>query len=79
MEGGDRLHFVGHSMDITDQDILKLLITDKKTSGSIIYYHDEASHRQLIMNVIALFGKDKFEQLKREHKISFKQLGPFEG
>lgn len=77
--GGYRLHFVGHSMDITDQDILKLLITDKKTSGSIIYYHDEASHRQLIMNVIALFGKDKFEQLKREHKITFKQLDPFEG
>lgn len=76
--GNYRLHFVGHSMDATDQDILKLLIEDEKTTQSIIYYHDEMSHKQLIINTIALFGKDEFERLKREHKIEFQKLEAFE-
>lgn len=73
-----KLHFIGHSMDITDQDILRALIRDAKVTESIVYYHDDESHQQVIKNVIALFGKDEFEDLRRLHKIRFEQLGNFE-
>ena len=77
-QGGKyQLHFVGHSMDVTDSDILKLLIKDEKVQKSVIYYHDDKSHGQVIKNVIALFGKDEFEELRRKHKIEFKELDGF--
>lgn len=78
-EGGKyMLHFVGHSMDVTDQDILKALIRNKKVTESIVYYHDKDSHRQVITNVIALFGKDEFDELRLQNKIRFEKLESFE-
>lgn len=73
-----KLFFVGHSMDVTDQDILRALIRDSKVTQSIIFYHDDESHQQVIKNVIALFGKDEFEKLRRKHKVAFEKLGSFE-
>lgn len=73
-----KLYFVGHSMDVTDQDILRALIRDSKVTQSIIFYHDDESHQQVIKNVIALFGKDEFENLRRKHKVTFEKLGSFE-
>ena len=65
-------------MDVTDQDILRALIRDPKVTQSIIFYHDDESHQQVIKNVIALFGKDEFEKLRRKHKVTFEKLGSFE-
>lgn len=71
------LHFVGHSLDITDRDILTRLIQDEKVKISTIYYHDGSALQQEILNVIALFGKEEFDKLIYDKKIEFKKLAPF--
>ncbi len=64
--------FMGHSMDITDGDIIKELIT--KTSKTIIYYYNQSDYEQKVINLIKIFGKEQFEKLYYEQKILFKEL-----
>ena len=72
------LHFVGHSLDKTDRDIIKSLINSENVVKSIIYYHDKNSYSQLIINLVSLFGKNKFDELMQNHKIEFVELEKFE-
>lgn len=70
------LYFVGHSLDVTDRDILTSLIANENVK-SIFYYHKESSRNQLIINLIGLFGKAKFESLLFSKRIKFEALLPF--
>ena len=64
--------FMGHSMDITDGDIIKELITN--TLKTTIYYYNQSDYEQKVINLIKIFGKDEFETLYYERKIVFKVL-----
>lgn len=49
--------FFGHSLGVTDSDIIKDLI--HYNSVVKIYYVDEQTHQQIVANLIEILGKDK--------------------
>lgn len=59
----------GHSLDRTDEDIIKELfdIADKV----IITYHDEAAIGQYITNLISIYGKKEFDILRNRTSLDF--------
>lgn len=73
----NHLHIVGHSLDITDKDILTGLILYPNTYTTV-YYHSNDAKKEHIAKLILLFGKDKFEELVNEEKIEFHKLKEFE-
>lgn len=69
------VYFVGHSLDITDEDIIKELIeqSDKVT----IYYHSQEVLKDYITNMVKLFGKRKVTQMRLNEKLKFEKLSEF--
>ena len=67
---------VGHSMEITDRDILVGLMNHPRTTVEI-YYHNEKAHGQQIINLISLVGKTEFEILRNQRKVVFRKLKEF--
>lgn len=57
-----RLYIIGHSLDVTDGDVLRTLIVNDNVVTTI-YYHDEKSHNEKIENLILIIGKN--ELIKR--------------
>lgn len=70
----NNLYIIGHSLDVTDKDILKELIFAPDTTTTIFYYNQEAMANQ-IANLIKVIGQD--ELIERVHgknpTIIFKQ------
>jgi hypothetical protein len=52
----------GHSLAVTDKDILKDLI-DRKGVKTTVYYHDKQQQTQQIANLVKMLGQDKFIQM----------------
>lgn len=76
-ESVNHLHIVGHSLDITDKDILTGLIMFENTVTTVYFHSNDAKNEQ-IAKLILLFGKDKFEKLLNDEKIEFQRLCDFE-
>ena len=60
--GDDFYHNVyifGHSLDVTDKDIIKEFI-DRKDVRTIIYYHDKQQQAQQIANLVKMLGQENF-------------------
>lgn len=55
----------GHSLDVTDQDVLEYIITHKNVSKTTIYYHDEDAHARYIANLMQVIGKNEVIQRMR--------------
>lgn len=57
------LWIFGHSLDITDRDILRLLICNESIQTKIFYYrayeHDKRTLGKLIKNLIRIIGQDE--------------------
>lgn len=49
----------GHSLDITDKDILKDLI-DREGVKTTIFYHDKQQQTQQIANLVKMLGQEHF-------------------
>lgn len=64
---------VGHSIDITDRDILVGLMEHSLTKITI-YYHDDKAHRLQMANLINMVGKSWFDQLRNKKKVTFERL-----
>lgn len=56
------LYIIGHSLDSTDEDILKTLIVNDNVKTTI-YYYDESSLGQMVKNLVKIIGSD--ELIKR--------------
>lgn len=54
------LHIYGHSLDITDKDIL--LYTMENACKIYIYYYDQEDFEHKVINLINLFGREKTEE-----------------
>lgn len=67
-----RLFSMGHSLDVTDQDIIAELFRNAKEI--IILYHDVTAKRSYIANLVRMFGKDEFDTLKKDKKLAFVSL-----
>lgn len=67
-----RLFSMGHSLDITDQDIIAELFRNAKEI--IILYHDVVAKKSYITNLVRIFGKSEFDILKKDKKLTFVSL-----
>lgn len=66
------LLIMGHSLDITDKDIIFELI--ECASSVIILYHNEEAKAQYISNLVKIFGRERFIQLRAEKSLTFLPL-----
>lgn len=67
-----RLFTMGHSLDITDKDVIEELF--RNASEIVVLYHDFDAKKSYIANLIKIFGKDGFDMLKKDKKLSFVSL-----
>ncbi|EDQ95618.1 Bacteriophage abortive infection AbiH [Intestinibacter bartlettii DSM 16795] len=69
------IYFYGHSLDITDKDILTELINLEK-SQIIIFYLDDYDYMQKIVNLVKLVGQDYLCEnvYGSDPKIIFKEI-----
>ena len=66
------LTIMGHSLDITDKDIIIELFDHARAIN--VYYHDENAKKDYIDNLIKIFGKQKFDDLRRNKNLRFCSL-----
>ena len=52
------LYFIGHSLDVTDKDILNELILHKSANATI-YYHNQEALGRMIANLVKVIGEDE--------------------
>ena len=67
-----RLFTMGHSLDITDKDVIEELF--RNASEIVVLYHNFDAKKSYIANLIKIFGKDGFDMLKKDKKLSFVSL-----
>ena len=69
---GLALHVIGHSLDITDKDLIQEIFD---SVGSIfIYYHTESAIGSYIKNLISIYGKSGFDTIRKEKALMFLPL-----
>lgn len=68
------VYIFGHSLAMTDSDILTEFITNKKTKITIFYYYDSQYSAQII-NLVHMLGPDKLNEMVygSNPKIEFKR------
>lgn len=64
------LLIIGHSLTLSDREILYKLITLNEMHTSI-YYHSEESKIELMQNLAAILGQENFTNLTLNEKICF--------
>ncbi|MBR3810592.1 MAG: hypothetical protein IKK46_09850 [Clostridia bacterium] len=67
-----RLVTMGHSLDVTDKDIILELF--ENANEIIILYHDKQAKFSYISRLVELFGKDGFDSLRKEKQLTFLPL-----
>lgn len=64
-----RLITIGHSLDITDSDVVSDLFSNAKEI--YVTYYNEECRDNYISNIVKIFGKKGFDSFKREKSMSF--------
>lgn len=66
---GTNLYVVGHSLDVTDKDIIQMVfgIVDK----IFILYHSDISAKSQIRNLVEIYGKQGLDRLRAEKELCF--------
>ncbi len=59
----------GHSLDVTDKDIIKEIF-DIANEIVVLYHNTEALSRY-ITNIVTIFGKQAFDELRAKKKLTF--------
>ncbi|MBE5890451.1 MAG: hypothetical protein E7282_05705 [Lachnospiraceae bacterium] len=68
LEGID-LYVIGHSLDVTDKDIIKLVF-DSATRITVLY-HSDISVKSQIKNLVEMFGKEGLDRLRAKKDLCF--------
>lgn len=76
------LHIYGHSLDETDEDILKYVIGDKMESGKmnlkpkkvVIFYYNDVDYEQKVINLIKLYGRQMVEEYMEKGLFEFVEI-----
>lgn len=63
------LYVLGHSLDSTDEDIIKQIFDVAKSI--IILYHSESSVKNQIKNLVKIYGKSGLDTLREQKKLQF--------
>ena len=67
------LYVFGHSLDVTDSDIIKDLFAS--SDEITILCHSNTAVGSYIANLIKIFGKDSFDKFKLENNLRFRVTG----
>lgn len=67
-----RLIVMGHSLDVTDKDII--LDVFRYANEIIILYHNDEAKAAYIANLVKLYGKEGFDSLSKEQSLTFLSL-----
>lgn len=54
-----RFHIIGHSLDKTDHNILKHILSASEKSVINIYYHDEEALARMQSNIDLIIGEEE--------------------
>lgn len=63
------LFVIGHSLDVTDKDIIEELF--EVSNRIIILNYDELDERKHISNLVKIFGKEVFDRMRYEKNLTF--------
>lgn len=61
------LVIMGHSLDVTDGDMIKELL--ELAEEITIFYHNDEAKNDYIGNLIKLFGKSKFDEMRKNKRF----------
>lgn len=64
-----KLYVIGHSLDSTDEDIIKQVFDVAKSI--IILYHNESSVKNQIKNLVKIYGKSGLDALRDQKNLQF--------
>jgi len=65
----DTLYVIGHSLDSTDEDIIKQIFAS--VNSIKILYHSDTSVKSLIKNLVQIYGKEGLDQLREKKSLQF--------
>ena len=65
----NNLFVIGHSLDVTDEDIIKELFELSK--NIIILNYNESDESNHVTNLVNIYGKDKFDSLRLYNNLTF--------
>ena len=71
-DNGNVLYVVGHSLDVTDKEIIKELFDISRKIK--VFYHDESAVGQHITNLVTIYGKEQFDLLRTKKNLTFEKL-----
>ena len=63
------LYVIGHSLDVTDREIITE--TFARAKRIIVFYHNEDAREKRIRNLISILGKERFESLRKNNMLRF--------
>ncbi|MBQ2938306.1 MAG: hypothetical protein IJE05_05475 [Clostridia bacterium] len=65
------LHIYGHSLDKTDEDVLKTVMGYARQI--FIYYYNQEDYERKVINLIDLYGRDEVEENIEDYRFQFVQ------
>lgn len=69
-----KVFIMGHSLGMTDKEILKEFFYGKYVSEITIYYHNQYAYEQLVISLVNMFGKEFVIEQTGSNRIKFIQL-----
>lgn len=63
---------MGHSLDISDKDIISELF--RISDEIVVLYHDQKAKSDYVSNLVKIFGSEEFSKLKYDRKLKFLDL-----
>lgn len=71
----NNVFILGHSLDITDKDIISDIIMNEDVQKTTIFYHNKESQAKQIMNLIRIIGQDNLTRKTHTEnpQIAFKE------
>lgn len=63
------LYVIGHSLDITDKEIIQDLFS--RAEKIVVFYHNRNAVANYIRNLVQIYGKEGFDTLRTNKKLTF--------
>lgn len=71
-----KVYIMGHSLGMTDKEILKDFFCNRNVSDITIFYHNQYAYEQLVISLINMFGKDFVIEQTGIDRVKFVELKP---
>lgn len=69
-----KVYIIGHSLGMSDKEILKDFFDEKHVSEITTFYHSQYAYEQLVISLIGMFGKDFVIEQTGIDRIKFVEL-----